>query len=114
MKIAVIGGAGVRTPLLAAGLAGSDLPLERISLYDPDQERLGLIAPLADRLVSESQLLDSELMVPLALVFCRVCSLAQLRETVPPERLFDAEYPYYSSKLKLLRVQSFYYCKPLN
>jgi len=50
MKIAVIGGAGVRTPLLAAGLAGSDLPLERLSLYDPDQERLGLIAPLADRL----------------------------------------------------------------
>ena len=50
MKIAVIGGAGVRTPLLAAGLAGSDLPLERISLYDPDQERLGLIAPLADRM----------------------------------------------------------------
>lgn len=50
MKIAVIGGAGVRTPLLAAGLAGSDLPLEKISLYDPDQERLGLIAPLADRL----------------------------------------------------------------
>ena len=50
MKIAVVGGAGVRTPLLAAGLAGSDLPLERISLYDPDQERLGLIAPLADRM----------------------------------------------------------------
>jgi len=52
MKIAVIGGAGVRTPLLAAGLAGSDLPLERVSLYDPDQERLGLIAPLADRLAA--------------------------------------------------------------
>ncbi len=42
MKIAVIGGAGVRTPLLTAGLAGSDLPLERVSLYDTDQERLSL------------------------------------------------------------------------
>jgi 6-phospho-beta-glucosidase len=50
MKIAVIGGAGVRTPLLTAGLAGSDLPLERVSLYDTDQERLSLIAPLADRM----------------------------------------------------------------
>jgi 6-phospho-beta-glucosidase len=50
MKIAVIGGAGVRTPLLSAGLAGSDLPLEMLTLYDPDKERLGVIAPLADRL----------------------------------------------------------------
>lgn len=50
MKVAVIGGAGVRTPLLAAGLAGSDLPLEEVALYDTDRERLGLIAPLANRL----------------------------------------------------------------
>jgi 6-phospho-beta-glucosidase len=50
MKIAVIGGGGVRTPLLAAGLAGSDLPLEEVALYDTDRERLGMIAPLANRL----------------------------------------------------------------
>ncbi len=50
MKIAVIGGAGVRTPLLSAGLAGSDLPLEKLTLYDPDGERLAVIAPLADRM----------------------------------------------------------------
>jgi 6-phospho-beta-glucosidase len=50
MKIAVIGGAGVRTPLLSAGLAGSDLPLEELTLFDPDEERLGVIAPLADRM----------------------------------------------------------------
>jgi 6-phospho-beta-glucosidase len=41
-------GGGVRTPLLSAGLAGSDLPLEELRLYDPDRERLGVIAPLAD------------------------------------------------------------------
>ena len=28
MKIAVVGGAGVRTPLLVEGLTGSDLPIE--------------------------------------------------------------------------------------
>jgi 6-phospho-beta-glucosidase len=50
MRIAVIGGAGVRTPLLAAGLAGSDLPLEELLLYDTDRERLAVIAPLADGL----------------------------------------------------------------
>jgi 6-phospho-beta-glucosidase len=50
MKIAVIGGAGVRTPLLSAGLAGSDLPLDELTLYDPDRERLAVIAPLADRM----------------------------------------------------------------
>ncbi len=50
MRIAIIGGAGVRTPLLSAGLASSDLPLEELTLYDPDRERLAVIAPLADRM----------------------------------------------------------------
>ena len=47
MKIAVIGGAGVRTPLLVRGLAASDLPIDEIALYDIDQARLAIIAPLA-------------------------------------------------------------------
>ena len=47
MKIAVIGGAGVRTPLLVNGLARSDLPIEEIALYDVDAPRLAAIAPLA-------------------------------------------------------------------
>src|SRR5919197_620029 len=47
MKIAVIGGAGVRTPLLVNGLTQSDLPIEEIGLYDIDRQRLGVIAPLA-------------------------------------------------------------------
>lgn len=47
MKIAVIGGAGIRTPLLVHGLAQSDLPLEEVALYDTDQERLAVIGPLA-------------------------------------------------------------------
>jgi 6-phospho-beta-glucosidase len=48
MKIAVIGGAGVRTPLLVSGLTGSDLPIDRVALFDPDQERLQIIGRVAE------------------------------------------------------------------
>lgn len=50
MKIAIVGGAGVRVPLLAGGLAGSDLGIDRIDLYDIDQPRLAVIAGLAARM----------------------------------------------------------------
>jgi len=53
--------------------------------------------PLADRLLTEEQLDDPELIAPLTLVFCSDCTLAQIRETVDPEVLFYAEYPYFSS-----------------
>ena len=41
VKIAVIGGAGVRTPLLVSGLTDSDLPIEEIALYDADRAAPG-------------------------------------------------------------------------
>ena len=47
MKIAVIGGAGVRTPLLVNGLAQSDLPIDEIALYDTDVPRMAAIGSLA-------------------------------------------------------------------
>jgi len=47
MKVAVIGGGGVRTPLLVNGLAQSDLPIDEIALFDTDRPRLSVIAPLA-------------------------------------------------------------------
>ena len=50
MKIAIIGGAGVRVPLLAGGLARSDLRIAEIALYDLDQARLAIIADLAQRM----------------------------------------------------------------
>jgi len=50
MKIAVIGGAGVRTPLLVSGLTASDLRIDEIALYDVDHERLSIIGPLAERM----------------------------------------------------------------
>jgi len=49
VKIAVIGGAGVRTPLLVRGLTASDLPVDTIALYDVDAPRLARIAALAAR-----------------------------------------------------------------
>jgi len=50
VKIGIIGGAGVRTPLLAHGLATSTLPIDELALFDADQERLRLIAPLVARM----------------------------------------------------------------
>ena len=47
MKVAIIGGAGVRTPLLVRGLADSDLPNKEIALFDTDADRLAVMAPLA-------------------------------------------------------------------
>jgi len=53
--------------------------------------------PLSDGLLSEELLSKQESMYPLELVFCPGCSLVQILETVPPEKLFCDDYPYYSS-----------------
>ena len=49
VKIAVIGGAGVRTPLLVNGLTQSDLPIREIALFDIDAPRLAAIGGVARR-----------------------------------------------------------------
>jgi len=53
--------------------------------------------PLADRLLTSEQLKEPELTAPLELVFCPVCKLVQITESVPPEILFFKDYPYFSS-----------------
>lgn len=53
--------------------------------------------PLADALLTEAQLQQSELTFPLDVVFCPDCSLMQLAQVVSPEILFCRDYPYYSS-----------------
>ena len=55
MKVAVIGGAGVRTPLLVGGLTSSDLPIEHIALYDVDQARLATIGGVAQRMAAKGR-----------------------------------------------------------
>jgi hypothetical protein len=54
-------------------------------------------SPLADRLLTKSQLAEPDIAVPLTLMFCRGCSLVQIAETVDPEVLFGGDYPYFSS-----------------
>jgi 6-phospho-beta-glucosidase len=53
VKICIVGGAGVRVPLLVRGLVRSDLPVSSVSLFDLDRARLGFIADLARRVVPE-------------------------------------------------------------
>lgn len=55
MKIAIIGGAGVRVPLLVNGLMQSDLPIADIALFDVDGDRLRVIADLARRFARQAR-----------------------------------------------------------
>jgi SAM-dependent methyltransferase len=53
--------------------------------------------PLSDGFLDPRQLVDNEPRYPLDVAFCSTCSLVQILETVPPEELFGADYPYFSS-----------------
>ena len=53
--------------------------------------------PLADRMLMPAQLDEAEPYFPLEVAFCHDCALVQITETVDPEVLFDADYPYFSS-----------------
>ncbi len=59
MKVAIIGGAGVRVPLLVGGLATSDLRIREIHLYDIDQGRLTVIAALAAHMARTVRVISS-------------------------------------------------------
>src|SRR5262245_924332 len=52
LDFAIIGGAGIRTPLLVRGLVRSGLPIHQIRLFDVDRDRLRLIAPLVERVAA--------------------------------------------------------------
>ncbi len=52
--------------------------------------------PLANALLSESDLAHPEPVYPLDVVLCRACTLLQITLSVPPERLFS-DYAYFSS-----------------
>jgi SAM-dependent methyltransferase len=53
--------------------------------------------PLSDGFLEPKQLIENEPRYPLDVAFCSTCSLVQILETVPPEELFGADYPYFSS-----------------
>ena len=50
LKITVIGGGGVRTPLLIHGLADSGLDISQLALYDIDESRARTMASLGQLL----------------------------------------------------------------
>src|SRR5215213_1312458 len=52
--------------------------------------------PLANSLLTAEQLEQPEPVYPLDLAFCPDCTLVQITETVPPEKLFS-QYLYFSS-----------------
>ena len=52
--------------------------------------------PLANALLTADRLEQPEPTYPLELVFCEICTLVQITETVPPEQLFS-DYAYFSS-----------------
>lgn len=55
------------------------------------------ITPLADRILDEKTARLPEPLCPLTVVVCADCGLMQILETVAPQVLFGADYPYYSS-----------------
>ena len=63
-------------------------------------------SPLADRLLTEKDLVSAEPRYPLQLVFCKDCSLAQINYTVDPEELFGNDYPYFSSVSDALQAHT--------
>jgi SAM-dependent methyltransferase len=62
--------------------------------------------PLSDGLLTQEQLAVNEEKFPLEVAYCPNCSLVQILETVPPEKLFCEDYPYYSSFSKALLEHS--------
>jgi SAM-dependent methyltransferase len=55
--------------------------------------------PLSDGFISKQQLASTseDQRYPLDVAFCSDCALVQILDTVPPETLFDQDYPYFSS-----------------
>lgn len=54
------------------------------------------VTPFADSLIDPARPAP-ERAAPLVAAFCPSCSLVQILDTVHPEDLFDADYPYFSS-----------------
>ena len=60
--------------------------------------------PPADRFLRAEQLLEPEVHYPLAVLMCGQCGLAQLNYVVPPELLYQQDYPYEASITRTGRI----------
>jgi hypothetical protein len=81
------------TRLLACRSCGHD---ELTLILDLGQQ------PIANALLEPADLGQAEPLFPLEVVTCEQCGLAQVSETIPPEVLFSADYPYFSSYIPAL------------
>ena len=53
--------------------------------------------PISNALLTAESPAQEEARYPLQLAFCENCALLQVTETVPPEILYQRDYPYFSS-----------------
>lgn len=58
--------------------------------------------PPSDAFIAPEALARVEARYPLDVAFCPDCTLVQILHTVPPEELFAADYPYFSSVIDAL------------
>ena len=83
-----------RTPCRSCGHEGLDPVLD-----------LGMM-PHSDGLVPADRVNEPEPLYPLQVGMCPDCSLVQILHSVPPETLFQDDYPYYSSHSDALLAHS--------
>ncbi len=58
--------------------------------------------PIVQKYLSQKELLEPEVMYPLAIMYCGTCGLLQLNYIVDPKRVFPADYPYRSGLTNML------------
>ena len=93
----VVGSAALEAMVSAVGADSHNRPSCRSCGHTDLLQVLNLgCVPFANALLTNEQLREREDRFPLELYFCPQCALAQIGETVPPERLFR-DYTYASS-----------------
>ncbi len=78
-------------------VCGGDRLVEFLSFGD---------TPIADGLIREDQLDQTDLTAPLRVLFCRNCTLVQIGETLDPASLFGDAYRYHSSSSETVLKQA--------
>ena len=87
------GVSGTLPPITACRACGSQRLETFLSLGD---------LPPSDAFIAPEALAEVEARYPLDVAFCHACALVQILHTVPPEELFAADYPYFSSVIDAL------------
>lgn len=70
--------------------------------------------PAADSFITKQGLKQQEVYYPLEVVMCNDCGMSQLNYTVPPEILYQQDYPYESSTTMAGRSHFFNFAKSVS